>query len=234
MTGYHKSAAMKLAEARLEAEARRVSEIKAAGVPPRDCGPAIPVAPARGPVEMFQPVELYPDGENGWKAKPAGFAGRSGARRQDVFARMEAAAARRKAPAPFSPGQVAMARRYHDLVQHHDSGMMKCQAFDDARGGGGGDAMDAWLREGREIEVLRARIGDGEALGLRRVRPSRRGARRAVMVRALVDMVVVGDMAVKEVLVRHGWAWDARAGQKLLTELGAALDRMIAAGGRGG
>jgi len=52
---------------------------------PEVCGDAIPEAPARGAIRVFQPMSLFPDGENDWKACPSGYRGRSAMQCADVF-----------------------------------------------------------------------------------------------------------------------------------------------------
>ncbi|SIO36674.1 hypothetical protein SAMN05444722_1699 [Rhodovulum sp. ES.010] len=214
--------------ARRAAEEARIAEVRARGHVPPDCGPEIPEAPARGPVRAFRPMALYPNGENDWEQKPAGHMGRAALQVADAFDVMAAQAARRKAAAPFTPGQVAMGRWYRTLVERHAAAGLRCSSVEALRAssGGGGSFIDAVLRDRDAIARLRARIGEGEALSLRKVRPSKRGARVAIPDRALVDMVCLEDATLSDVLRRHGWAADARVRGLLRSALAEALDRM--------
>lgn len=214
-----------LAVLRREAEAMRLEAVRLGAAVPDACGPEIAPAPGRGRASPVTFTRLYPKGAGEWEAKPEGYMGRAALRRDDVFARMEVAARRRGGAMVLTPGQVAMARHYATLVERHEGGLVKCQSFDDVRGGGA-DVMDAWLRERDEIDRLRARIGAGVALDLRRIRPSQRGARRPVTARALVDLVCVADMTLREVLLRHGWGGRGDDVARLAEALAGALDRM--------
>lgn len=208
-------------------EAARIQEVKDRGRVPDGCGSAIPEAPARGAVKRFTPVALVPDNHGGYVAKLDGYRGRQALKVADVFDVIEEQARRRKAEAPLSPTQVAMGRRYRDLIERHEGSGLKCQSFDDTRSGSGGDVMDAILREGREIDMLRDRIGSGVALAIRRVRPSQRGARVEITARALVDEVCLKDRSVRDVLARFGWGWEPKRGRELMAELAAVFDRML-------
>lgn len=224
------------------AEAERIAAIKAAGSVPAACGPAIPMAPARGAFQTFRPMEMVP-GTAG-TARPAGYRGpgeerfRDAIRVADVFSVMEEQARRAHVAkaddaasfvAPLTPAQVQMGRTYRDLVERHDNGGMKRASLEANRGGGsGGGFMDTYLEEGLMIERLRRRIGDSAALVVRRIRPSKRGAgaKGIITDRALVDMVCLKDMTLIAVLKAHGWSKDGRAIAALRVALANSLDRM--------
>lgn len=204
----------------------RMAAVIAAATAPAECGPRIIPAPGRGPTRVVPQVDLYPDGRDGWAPRNAGWAGCSPVRAADVFDRMLRAAAEGKEP--FTEGQVAMARRYRALVERHDAGGVRCSDLVGQQGGGaGGDFMDAYLAEGRELDAIRRRIGAGSAMTLRRIRPSARGSRRSIPDRAVVDMVCLGDATLSQVLRRHGWQVDGHHRKALSVALSAALDRMI-------
>lgn len=217
--------------ARVAAAARRV----AGAVPPAACGTGIIAAPGRGPCVVVPHLAMVPHGTDArgqqkWTAAPTGYGHGASVRAADVFDRMLKAAAGADREPPFSPGQVAMARRYRALVERHDAGGVKCSALDGRTGGGAGrDFMDAYLDEGREIEAIRRRIGTGASMAVRRIRPSARGGsdRRAILDLSLVDMVCLGDHTLSEVLRAHGWATFGDNRRALAQALGAALDRMI-------
>lgn len=226
----------------LAAEAGRIAAIKAAATAPEVCGPDIPVAPARGAFQVFRPIEIVP-GSAG-SARHAGYQGRgedrprSGLRRADVFDVMEAQARRAHAArsedagpfvAPLTPGQIAMGRIYRDLCERHEKGGLKCASLEAGRAGGnGGGFMDAFLQEGRTIDRLRARVGAGVAMSVRRVRPSRRGKEATGIITdlVLVDRVCLRGQSLSEVLRAFGWAKKAEHVQALRKALAAALDRM--------
>lgn len=222
---------LEAAERRLDAERDRIAAIKAAAQPPADCGPAIIAAPARGAGVAFQPLEMRPKGKDKWQAVPVGYGGRSAVRAADVFDRMIASADRAGRPWPLTPGQIAVGRRYRDLVEWRAAGAIKCSAIDGRQAGSGErDFMDAYLSVGRELDGMKRRIGDGVAMQVRRVRPSARGdgLRGPIFDRALIDMVCLQQMLLTEVLRRHGWAASKGQHRDALREaLSASLDRMI-------
>lgn len=218
----------------LAEEAARVAEVKARGEVPAACGPEIPAAPARGAFRVFDPMEFYPAGDDGFEVKSAGFQGRKAMHLADAFDVMAASAARKRKPAPFSPGQVSMGRYYRDLVERYESAGVSCSSVEAIRNSGsgqGGEFIDAVLRDREEIERLRLRIGNGVAMEVRRVRPSQRNRRRLISDRQLVDAVCIQDRSLSEVLKVFGWVADGQRAQgahikALRKALGDALDRM--------
>lgn len=203
------------------------------------CGPAITLPPARGRLVAFVPMALRPRADvvtprdiDDYDLEHVGYRGRDAARQADAFDLMEDQARRAfrgSADAfvpPFSPGQVAVARRYRALVERHDAGGMKCASLETLRGGGGmgGDFMDAFLDEGRAIEELRERIGTGIALTVQRQRAG--SARRSIPARVLVDMVCLQDRTLSDVLQRHGWSDKGEYIASAREALQAVLDRM--------
>ena len=213
----------------LEVERQRLAAILSAAAAPDECGPRIIPAPARGPFKVEPQSQLLPQGERGWVQADAGFAGFSPIRAVDVFDLMLRAAARAGLDAPLTPGQVAMGRRYRDLAERHDAGGVKCSDLIGRKGGTGREFMDAYLAEGRELDAIRRRVGDGAALSVRRVRPSARGGagRRNIADRALVDMVCLGNRSLSDVLRAHGWAVKGDTRKAVAEALCAALDRMV-------
>lgn len=218
-------------QAEAKAEVARVAAALAQATPPLDVGP-VPVAPARGPQRVVTDFVAVPGGVRRIVGRHLEEA--------DVFDVMLAQARRRHgdSDAPFVPplswGQIAIARHYRALVERHDAGGVRCASLEAGRSGGsGGDFMDAHLAIGREIDRLRARIGAGSALVLRRVRPSDRGSRASITDRALVDLVAIGNLTLDSVLQRHGWAVHLQYRQALKTALAGALDRMQGYGVQG-
>jgi hypothetical protein len=86
--------------------------------------------------------------------------------------------------------------------------------------------MDAYLAVGRELDRLHGRIGLGQALVLRRVRPSQRGSRVGISDRSVVDMVCLCGMTLGQVLEAHGWAVKGEYRDGVRIALCGALDRM--------
>lgn len=216
--------------ARKADEAARVASVKARGFVPDAVGPEIPEAPARGPVRVIDVVGLYPDGERGFVPKPAGFRGRKTLVRADGFDLMARKAKGHKRPAPFTSSQVAMGRFYRDLTEKHASAGVRCSSLESLsqRGaGGGGDYMDAVLRDRDRLAQLHRRIGDGAALEVRRHRPSVRGSRLGITDRRLVDLVCLEDATISGVLRKHGWSIKSDLIASLTFALCNALDRMV-------
>lgn len=224
------------------AEASRMEEARARGAVPEACGPDIPVAPARGRLRTFRPKELVPGSvgtsrdtghwERGEERR------RRGAWREDVFDRIDDEArdahrARGEDAGPYvpplSPGQVQAGRDYRDLTERHEAGGMRCASLETAgrrQGGGGGEFIDAFVAEGRRLDALSRRIGDGVSMVIRRQRPSARGARVAIRDRVIVDLICLGDLDPGTVLRRHGWVVNGQTREAVRRALAAALDRM--------
>ncbi|WP_259998065.1 hypothetical protein [Leisingera sp. M523] len=210
-------------------EAARIDAVKACGIVPAVCGDRIPEAPARGAFRVFEPVQFYPSGEKDYEAKPAGFEGRKAMQMADAFDVMAASAARKKRAAPFSPGQMAMGRHYRDLIERYESAGVRCSSVEAIRSGGsgqGGEFIDAVLRDREEIERLRRRIGNGVAMEVRRVRPSKRGTRGAISNRVLADMVCLHDKTLSDVLKKHHWSVNGDTVKAVTRALAGVLDAM--------
>ncbi len=178
-------------------EAARLEAMKARGAVPAECGPAIPVAPARGAVRVTVPMALYPKGIESFEAKHAGHEGRAQLWVGDAFDVMAGKAKAKGKGAPFTPGQVAIGRQYRALVERHAAAGVKCSSLEGARSGGsgqGGGFIDAVLQDRQAIGAMRRRIGTGEAKAVRRIRPSERGSRSAITDRALVDAVCIEEL----------------------------------------
>lgn len=210
--------------------------VKAKGAVPAECGPDIPVAPARGAFKLIRPVKvkegssgtLVDDGYQG----PGEARSRRAIQMADIFDAMDQDQRRRaggEAVVPwFSAGQVAMARRYRALVEKHATAGVKLSSLGGSGGAGGqGGFAEAFFDEGREIAMLQRRIGDGVALAVRRVRPSARGeGARVIQDRVLVDQVCLHQVSLRAVLEAHSWAGFGKNIEALRKALGAALDRM--------
>ena len=211
-------------------EVARVEVIRQAGIVPPVCGDAIPDAPARGPVRAVDFMASYPDGDDAYAFKPAGFLGRKTMVRADVFDTMAAQAARKGRAFGLTVSQVAMGRTYRALVERHQAGGVRCSSIEAMPSGGRGDAdgfTERRLAASRRIDLLQARIGAGTAMAVRRIRPSVRGSRASIPDRALVDRVCLGDEDISAVLRAYGWSVYGDTVAALTVALSAALERMI-------
>lgn len=224
-------------------EAAAMNAILTSAIPPDACGPAIPVAPARGPMQSFMPREVVQTEAGNWRGRNAGYMGRRAARVSDTFDMMTFQAQRahaskvRKAEkagrdAPvflplFTHGQVSAARDYAALTERVEASGVKCSSLEalGAASGGGGDREAAIFRDFQRLRALHARIGNGLAKDVRRIRPGK-DKRSAIRLRALVDLVCLGDMSLSGVLGRFGWSKDEKSLEGLRRALCAALDRM--------
>ena len=217
-------------KSRLEAEQLRIATMKADATPPAECGWLIPSAPGRGGFVKFMPTALQDNGKGEMVNAPAGYAGRHAIRAADVFDQMIAAAERAKRSWPLTPGQIAIGRRYRDLVEWRAAGGIKCSSIDGrVAGSGERDFMDAYLSAGRELDGMRRRIGVGIAMQVRRVRPSNRGGADAMPIhdRVLIEMVCIQQKHLSDVLKAHYWSTKGQHRIALRDALCAALDRMI-------
>lgn len=220
----------------LRQESVRVEGVRVSGHVPAEVGPAVEPAPARGAVRMFEPMSLYPDGEDDYVLRPSGYRGRKALRRCDAFDLMQAKAAAKGRSLPFTVAQVEVGRLYADLVHRHNAAGVKCSSIEGRVGGSGrgGDFIDAVLRDRERIDLFRRRIGAGAAMVVRKVRPSSRGTRVAIMDRALVDAVCVEEQTLSDVLRAHGWSVKGQTVQAVGRALADALQRMIGPVGGGG
>lgn len=218
------------------AERARVANLLARATPPDACGPEMPVAPARGPMLAFTPRKVVQTEAGNYRSVSDGYVGRRAARVADAFDTMtrKAFEAHEKAGGdeadfvpPFSVGQVEAGREYAALVERVASSGLGCVSLEAAgRGGGGGEGVQAAVfRDIERLRFLRARIGNGLAKEVRRIRPD--GAkRRVIWARVLVDQVCVEGLSLEAVLKRHGWGINTRCRDALRTALCGALDRM--------
>lgn len=214
----------------LALEAARCRAMIARATIPIECGPDIAPSPARKGFVLHHNVELLPVGTKGVEAVHRGYGGRAAIRRADAFDAMLAAAARAKRGWPLTPGQIAIGRRYHDLVELLSADGTKLSQLEGSFGSGdSGSWMDQRMALSAELDGMRRRIGSGVAMAVRRVRPSDRGvaARGPISDRVLVDMVCLRGSGIADVLRGHGWQVDGRNRKALTEALSAALDRMI-------
>lgn len=216
------------AHIRLLDEAGRVNAVLDQAVPPPSMG-AAPIAPARGPMRI----------ERSWDVLPGGTRRRAGSHGVDMcqIEVMVAHAQRRHidrtpdAPfvPPFSASHIAVARDYRALVEWREGSALRCASLEAGRNtgsSGSGLFIDTFMQQGQWLAELHRRIGDGVAMDVRR-HMDRGNTRRPIGVRALVDMVIVGDQDLTTVLQRFGWFADGKNRKVLKTQLVAALERMM-------
>lgn len=205
-----------------------IAETRALGKVPEGSGPEIPDAPARGPVVQFMPVKGYPDGERGYKFKPAGHLGRKALRTADAFDKMMAGSARNGKPPAFTQSQIDMGRTYATLFERHECAGLKCSSLESVQGGGGqgGEYIDAVLLDREQLAVLHRRIGSGMAMVVRRQRKATGAARINITDRRLVDAVCLAGLTISEVLARNHWPKKGSNVALLAQALREALDRM--------
>lgn len=199
-----------------------------AATPPPEMAAAA-VAPARGAKRLVAQYELLPGGTRRWIGSHWADADIFDKMCRDAFARHQKAGGDvADFAVPFTPGQMSMARRYRDLTERHAAGGVRCASLE-ARGSGGGQGgefIDAFVAEGRELSAIHRRIGSGEAMVVRRIRPSARGSKASIFDRRLVDLVCLGGQDLTGVLRSHGWALKGDHRDALRRALCVALDRM--------
>lgn len=223
--------------ASLQALRARIDAIKTAAAVPVECGDAIPVAPARGPMIRFTPREARLSECGGVVVWKSGEDGRDAARIADAFDKMEREALKYHKrqgddAGPYVPlftsGQIAAGRDYAALVERVSASGVKCSSIEAQSGSGGqsgGGREEAMLADFQRLRALRHRIGTGLAKEVRRIRPGGR-KRNAIYAQRLVDLVCLSDASIEKVLKRHGWTVNQKSKQALRRSLCAALDRM--------
>ncbi|PYE81311.1 hypothetical protein [Pseudoroseicyclus aestuarii] len=215
-------------------EAERMRLVRAAGAVPVSTGDAAPEAPARGAVRVVTMQGMCPTGETGFELQPIGYRGRQTMRRADAVDVMAHQAAQKKTKVALTPAQVEMGRHYAALFERCEASDMRGSSMEmtggRSVGARGGDVNEARLEERRRLVALQRRIGDGVAMPIRRVRPSKRGAdakpRRAISDRQLVDGVFVEGLTISGLLKKHNWGLGGATVQAATAALAAALDRL--------
>lgn len=99
---------------------------------------------------------------------------------------------------------MTVARIIRDLAERRENGALRRARLEGGKGGGGpGLLIDNFTENGRRLAQVNGRIGDGYAMRPRRDM-NRLSARRAMTVRALVDMVCLSGRDLGAVLVALG------------------------------
>lgn len=205
-----------------------MAAVRARGAVPKGCSSAIIDAPARGPLIPLQLYTLHVDAEGEGHRIEQPYPGGRPARVGDAFDRMEAQARRAGGGGLFEDAQVEAGRAYAALVERCESSGIRGISLEVSgqRGGGGGEFIDAVIADSRARAAMERRIGDGMAMPIRRVRPSRRGRRVAIRHLDLVHRVCLGDQTLSEVLVACGWGKKGELVHALRLELRGCLDRI--------
>ncbi|RJE81294.1 hypothetical protein DWB67_01150 [Paracoccus sp. JM45] len=178
-----------------------------------------------------------PKSKTGYKVEETGWRGFKAAKGLDIFDDLERRAVLRKdqdgnpGQSPFTKKQVNTARRYRDIVERHDAGGMKCASLEarlDGSSNSGGEFIDAYLAEGREIRAMQHAIGKGVALAVRRARTSARlnAKTRNIRDRDLVDAICLHGKSFRDVLKVYGWSIKGQNIALLTGALSRTLDRM--------
>lgn len=218
--------------ARSDAEAARLAAVLARATPPAECGPDVIASPARGACMVEHQETMVPNGVDDrgmdkWAAARTGYGHRATVRVGDVFDRIRVRSRKGSGRDVLTPGQIAQARRYRNLVEQLDAGSFKLSQLDRASGSSEKDFMDARLAVSREVDEMRRRVGNGAMMTVQRMRPGVRGDRVTIMDIRIVDMVCLGDADPSEVLRKHKWPLNGHHRKAVMVALGGALDRMI-------
>lgn len=207
-----------------ESEAGAIERIKRRASVPDICGPEIIAAPARGPMRVMDSQSTQ-WGENGEVTRVShGYQGRKLAKVCDVFDMMQARAKREL----FTPAQIEIGRRFAGLVERHAKGAIKCSSFEANVGGsGGGDFMDTFVSEGREIDQMRhAARWDHTGQEVIAIKVVSRGKARLIMSGDLVERVCLGQRSMSQVLRDYAMSNSGRNIERTTQALSDALDRM--------
>lgn len=207
-------------------EARRVGlalgAVKARAVAPDVCSPAIPVAPARGPMAVHRPVEAYMTG-SGPRVRREPMPGGVAARVVSPLEVLELASRRRDGAALFTVAQHVAAAEYVALVERVASGRVKCSDLVGVVRGGAGSVMDAIVHDIGRLRRMDEAIGREPVLA-----PRGRAVAGRLVIRAdlLVHWALIRCAPLSGLLARRGWCKQAKHRERLQAGLAAALDRL--------
>ena len=229
-----------LAVTRLAAEADRITQLKQRSARPDDCGEAIvDIAPARGPVQRFQPTEVAITTAGQVQRRPVGHAGQNALRRADAFDVMQLRSRARKKDAPplFTAAQIGAGRDYAALVERCAAAGIRCSSFDDldmgrASGGGTGGQgtfIDALIRDRRKLAAMERAIGTEVVLRPHGAQAQADRGRRALRISDIIREVCITGLTISQLLHKAGWSRSPSFTKATMAALCAALDRMRAA-----
>jgi regulator of RNase E activity RraA len=215
---------------RLTSEADRIEEIKARSARPEGCGPEIvDVAPARGPVQSFQPREAVMTEAGNVRVTRSGHNGHNALRRADAFdVMMVKGQGRCKADAGpmFTAGQLSAARDYAALYERCAAAGVKCSSIEALGSGGQGSFIDAVIRDSQRLAALDRAVGNDVVLSPRGAQAHSDRGRKVVRASDLVACTCVRDMTIAQMLQCFGWPVSTVSRNKARAALCAALDRM--------
>lgn len=211
-------------------EAERVAAIIERAAPPDGTGAA--VAPARGPVLVRE----------NWVVGLGGTRRLDGVHLRDMTqpeimvaqalqrhrARQEATGDDVPFVPPFTPGQIAVARAYRDLVEWRAGSGMKCISVETGQGGGGAGSglfIDSYIQQGLWLDRLRARVGAGVIMDVRR-QMDRGNTRRPIRALIAVDSLLLDGQDLSAILKNHRWQVNGKNRKALRIGICEALDRM--------
>lgn len=216
---------------RLTDEADRLADIKARSARPDGCGSEIvDVAPARGPVQRFQPREVVMTDAGQVRVTRSGHNGNDALRRGDAFDVMQEQASRRRSyPAVqlFTAGQISAGRDYAALYERCAAAGVRCSSIEAMGGTGGqGSFIDAVISDSRRLAALDRAVGDNVVLSPRGAQAHSDRGRKIVRASDLVHGVCVEGLTTSQMLQRFGWPRGMATVKTTRAALCAALDRM--------
>jgi hypothetical protein len=211
-------------EARLQAEARALDQIRAAAIPPGEMSEAAS-APARGFMRLVPEYELSPGGTR--RRVSAHWAAACMLTVMNTVARRRHADRQRDGDAvvPFSAAHIETAGKYRALVEWREGSCIKGQSFDSTRAGGGDGFLDRYIDKGDALARVWDAIGHDVALSPRR-HMDRGNARKVISVRAVVDKAVLVGIPLGAILTSYGWQDNGQNRKAIRLVLCQALDRM--------
>ena len=203
------------------------AKMLANAAPPADCGFAIPVAPARGPVAVHRPVIAYmtADGEvERQDYRP----GAAAARVVGPLEEMELAARSRGNGVAFTPSHHATACEYEALWHKVNGGGVKCSNLEASGGGGGLSVTDEMLGSAQRLRWMDERIAtlrDGSRrIVLAPVGWLAQPGRLSIDAPLLVHWSLIRRKPLARLLESRGWARQSRHLKTLKLGLIASLD----------
>ncbi|MFQ1702918.1 hypothetical protein ACJ5NV_20270 [Loktanella agnita] len=224
-----------LAVSRLAAEADRIGQIKGRSTRPDDCGEAIvDIAPARGPVQRFQPRETTIDTGGKVRTRRVGHEGQNALRRADAFDVMQQQSVRRRPDAAplFTAAQIGAGRDYAALYERCASAGIRCSGIHELDSGSGGGMggqgtfIDALIRDRRRLAAMERAIGTEIVIKPRGAQAHSDRGRKAITAHDLVYGVCLQGLTISQLLQRFGWSRAPSVTKTVRAALCAALTRL--------
>ena len=223
-----------LAVTRLAAEADRITRIKELSTRPENCGDAIvEMAPARGPVQRFQPCETVITAAGQVRVRRVGHNGQDALRRADAFDVMQLRSRARKPDGPplFTAAQIGIGRDYAALYERCAAAGVRCSSVEALGHGGSGQGsfIDALIRDRRRLAAMERAIGSDVVLEPRGALAHRERGRQGLRVCDVVRGVCISGQTISQLLQSFGWSRAPAFTKETMAALCAALDRMRSA-----